>query len=223
MERATLASVAIHVFAALLIPAMAWTVAGNSDVETISFTHVLRIMIVKPKPVVAPPRAAAPHHSVTPTLTVAHRIAAIKVAAAQHAPTKVPLATSLPAAPAVAAVTKTGAATANGNAVPAPSPSPIRAVANVDARQAGGFLPFGAEQPVPVLDPAVLKQLSAIGTHVTLIVTVGDDGHTTNIVFQPPIDAQTETRIRTLLADANWDPAVCGGGVACEGQATIKL
>jgi hypothetical protein len=43
------------------------------------------------------------------------------------------------------------------------------------------------------------------------------------VVFQPSLDPQTENRIRSLLADASWDPAVCGGGVACEAQATIKL
>jgi hypothetical protein len=93
----------------------------------------------------------------------------------------------------------------------------------MDSRRPGGYLPFGAEQPTPVLDPAVRKQLDALDAHVTLVVTVGDDGRTTSVVFTPPIDASIENHIRALLADANWDPAVCGGGVSCEGQATIKL
>ena len=54
-------------------------------------------------------------------------------------------------------------------------------------------------------------------------MTVGEDGRTEEVAFDPPIDPQTESRIRSLLADANWDPAVCGGGVACEAHATIKL
>jgi hypothetical protein len=33
----------------------------------------------------------------------------------------------------------------------------------------------------------------------------------------------TKSRIQSLLADASWDPAVCGGGIACEGTATIRL
>ncbi len=74
-----------------------------------------------------------------------------------------------------------------------------------------------------MLDPGVRQQLSALGTHVTLIVTVGNDGRTENVVFQPPIDSQLESKIRSLLADASWDPAVCGGGVSCEASATIKL
>ncbi len=86
-----------------------------------------------------------------------------------------------------------------------------------------GYLPFGAEQPDPVLDPNIVRQLSALGVHVTLVVTVGDDGRTESVAFQPPLDPSLEGRIRSLLADANWDPAVCGGGVACEGHATIKL
>jgi hypothetical protein len=69
----------------------------------------------------------------------------------------------------------------------------------------------------------VRKQLDALGTHVTVLVMVGEDGRTESVYFDPPIDPQLENRIRTLLADATWDPAVCGGGVACEGRATIKL
>ncbi|MFZ1016967.1 MAG: hypothetical protein WAN39_03760, partial [Candidatus Cybelea sp.] len=128
------------------------------------------------------------------------------------------------AAPSVSAVAQAGESASHGTTAPVSTASPqVRDVASENARPAGGYLPFGAEQPTPVLDPEVRKQLDALGTHVTLIVTVGDDGKMTNLVFTPPVDAQTETKIRSLLADANWDPAVCGGGVACEGQATIKL
>jgi hypothetical protein len=84
-------------------------------------------------------------------------------------------------------------------------------------------MPFGAEQPVPVLDPVVLKQLTALGVHLTLTVTVGDDGKTKTVAFDPSIDDPMKSRIQGLLADASWDPAVCGGGVACEGTATIRL
>ena len=61
------------------------------------------------------------------------------------------------------------------------------------------------------------------GVHVTLVVTVDENGRTENVSFQPPLDAQTERAIETLLASATWDAAVCGGGVTCEGTATIKL
>jgi hypothetical protein len=223
MERATIGSIAIHIVAAISIPALAWTIADSPPVETISFTHIARLEIVRPRPPAPRPRAAAPHRKASPSLNFTHQVALVKVRQSPQA-TRVTLATNMPAAPAVARVQEAGDPSSRGDAAPAPRPSPVeRAVASTDARQAGGYLPFGAEVPTPVLDPGVRKQLDALGTHVTLIVTVGDDGRTTNVVFNPPLDPQIESRIRALLADASWDPAVCGGGVSCEAQATIKL
>jgi len=222
MERATLGSLAIHMFAAISIPALAWTASG-APVETVSFTHILRIQIVRPKAALPRPRAAAPHYNVSPSLNFAHHVRVVKLTQRRQA-TRAPIATNAPAAPAISAVAEAGDSNSNGDAGPASSPTPaIRAVASVNTNRAGGYLPFGAEQPAPVLDPAVRKQLDGLGVHVTLIVTVGDDGRTTNILFAPPLDPQNENRIRSLLADASWDPAVCGGGVSCEAQATIKL
>src|ERR1700728_810340 len=195
MERATLGSLAIHVLAAISIPALAWTASG-APVETVSFTHILRIQIVRPKAALPRPRAAAPHYNVSPSLNFAHRIVVVKLTQRRQA-TRAPIATNAPAAPAISAVAEAGDSNSNGDAGPAPSPPPaIRAVASVNTNRAGGYLPFGAEQPVPVLDPAVRKELDGLGVHVTLIVTVGDDGRTTNVVFQPPLDPQTENRIR---------------------------
>lgn len=223
MQRATAGSVAIHVVAALMIPALAWSFADTAQVETVSFTHITHIRIVQPRAPLPHPRAAAPQHAAVPTLHFAHRIKLVKIE--QHSPTgKTVVATNSPAAPTVSAVAQAGAATTQQGATPSNDPTPAtRDVASTDKRQNGGYLPFGAEQPVPVLDPQVRSKLDTLGAHVTLIVTVGDDGRTTNIVFQPPLDAATEAKIRALLADANWDPAVCGGGVACEAVATIKL
>jgi hypothetical protein len=221
MERATIGSVAVHVIAALSIPALAWTIADSPPVETISFTHIVRLEIVRPHPPAPRPRAAAPHRNVSPSLNFTHHVTVVKVQQSPQA-VKVTLATNEPVAPAVASVQQPGDSTANGNAAPVRSPA-ARAVASTDAQRAGGYLPFGAEVPTPVLDPTVRKQLDAIGAHVTLVVTVGEDGRTTNVVFDPPVDPQIESRIRALLADASWDPAVCGGGVSCEAQATIKL
>jgi hypothetical protein len=225
MERATLASVGIHVLAALAIPALAWTTATTmSPVETVSFSRILHVRIVPPRAPKPPPRALAPRHEPKATISyVSHvRLAALKPQ--QHAIKQKTIASAAPAAPTYGAVQRAGTGTADSNAVPNASPSPAaRAVASVGARRNGGYLPFGAEQPDPVLDPGVLKQLDALNAHVTLLITVGEDGHTESIVFDPPVDAQLESRIRSMLADANWDPAVCGGGVACQGQATIKL
>lgn len=222
MERATIGSVAIHVVAALSIPALAWTIADSPPVETISFMHIHRLEIVRPHPPAPLPRAVAPQRRLTPSLNFTHHVALVKVRQSPQ-DARVTLATNMPAAPAVASVQQAGDGT-NGNAPPAPSAPPVqREVASTNASHAGGYLPFGAEVPTPVLDPAIRKQLDAIGAHVTLVVTVGEDGRTANISFDPPIDPQVEARIRALLADASWDPAVCGGGVSCEGQATIKL
>ncbi len=224
MGRATAASLGLHLLAALAIPALAWTAGTGAPVETISFTHVLRIQLAPPRAVPARPRALAPHHSVTPRVTFANvRLPAR--APRPKASAERAVATDAPAAATVATVQRAGEASAtNGTAAPSATPSPqSRAVASVGSHQNGGYLPFGAEQPEPVLDPTVRKQLDAIGVHVTLVVTVADDGRTQNVVFTPPVDPQVEARIRSLLADANWDPAVCGGGVSCQGLATIKL
>ncbi len=141
----------------------------------------------------------------------------------RHASPAPPVATDAPGAPAVGAVARAGNGVSKSDAPPNVAPSPAaREVASVGTHP-GGYLPFGAEQPDPVLDPGVFKKLQSLGTHVTLTVTVDEDGRTQSVAFDPPIDTQVEGQIRDLLADASWDPAVCGGGVACEGHATIKL
>jgi hypothetical protein len=225
MGRATLASVGIHVLVALAIPALAWTESTAPRVETVSFTHIVRVEIKPPKAVQPPPRAVAPRHSSKAIVNFAHHARLVSATPRRHAPSAPAIVSNAPVAPDVAAVPRTGTGNADTNAMPNATPSPaIREVASTGARpQPGGYLPFGAQQPDPVLDPDVRKQLGALGAHVTLIVTVGEDGHTENVTFQPPIDPQLETRIRSLLADASWDPAVCGGGVSCEAQTTIKL
>jgi hypothetical protein len=157
-------------------------------------------------------------------VTFAKNVHLVARSPSRHTSPNRPVATDAPAAPAVATVARAGEANAGGAAAPDVTPSPVaRTVASEGTRQTGGYLPFGAEQPVPVLDPNVLKQLGTLNVHVTLLVTVGDDGRTQNIEFQPPVDPQVESRIRSMLADASWDPAVCGGGVSCSGIATIKL
>jgi hypothetical protein len=223
MGGATLTSVAFHVLAALAIPALAWTASTATPVETVSFTRILHIEITRPKAVHPPPRAVAPRHEAKPTLHFAYHLRLV-AAVPRHASPAPPVATDEPGAPAVGHVARVGNGVAGSDAPPNATPSPAaREVASVGAHEEGGYLPFGAEQPEPVLDPNIRKQLEALGAHVTLTVTVGDDGRTENIVFTPPIDPQTEDRVRSLLADASWDPAVCGGGVACTAQTTIKL
>jgi pyruvate/2-oxoglutarate dehydrogenase complex dihydrolipoamide acyltransferase (E2) component len=222
MGRATLASLGIHVLVALSIPALAWTASSGAPVETVSFTRIVHIELSRPHKPQPPPRAAAPRKSVAPVVNFNH-VELARTARSRQAPRQRVVATEAPAAPAVAAQQQAGQGSApNADVQATPSPQ-MRAVASEGAHQIGGYLPFGAEQPDPVLDPGVRKQLDAFGVHVTLVVTVGEDGRTESVDFQPPVDAGIEARIRSLLADASWDPAVCGGGVSCEGQAVIKL
>lgn len=224
MGRATLASLAIHVLAALAIPALAWTASTAAPVETVSFIHVVRVEITPPRAPKPPPRAVAPHHDARLTVNFARHVRLVTARPHRRASPEPAIESNAPAAPAIAAVQRAGAGSADTITAPNATPSPVvRSVASVGARKPGGYLPFGAEQPEPVLDPGVRQQLDSLGTHVTLIVTVGDDGRTEDVVFNPPIDSQLEGKIRSLLADASWDPAVCGGGVSCEGRATIKL
>jgi hypothetical protein len=222
MERATLASLGIHLLVALAIPALAWTASTAAPVETISFAHVLHVEIRRLSQ--PPPRAAAPHHDTKQSVNFAHHVRLVTRTLQRNASPAPAFASNAPAAPAVATLQRAGTGSSDSNGVPNVTPSPaVRDVASVGTRREGGYLPFGAEQPDPVLDPGIRKQLEALGAHVTLVVTVGEDGRTEDVAFNPPIDPQLESRIRSLLADASWDPAVCGGGVSCEAQATIKL
>jgi len=224
MERATLASVGIHALVALSIPALAWTASTATPIETVSFTRILHVQITPPRAPHPPPRALAPHRDVKAAVNLASELRLVNARPHPRSAAQTSVATNAPAAPAIGAVARPGAGNAKSDDPPNAQASPAtRAVSSVGTHQAGGYLPFGAEQPDPVLDPGVRKQLDSMGAHVTLVVTVGDDGRTQSITFDPPIDAQTESRIRSLLADASWDPAVCGGGVACQGVATIKL
>jgi len=104
--------------------------------------------------------------------------------------------------------------------VPAPAGTSLTTIARTTTP---GFLPFGAVQPDPVVNPDALDQLRALGIHATLVVTVGDDGHTKDIEFRPALDSSSESRVHDVLQNVRWDPAVCGGGVACEGHATITI
>jgi hypothetical protein len=224
MGRATFTSVAIHVLIALSIPALAWTASTNAPVEIVSFTRIMHVEISHPRPPQPRPRAEAPHKSAVRVVDFANKRELAHTMPRSNSPSQRVASTQAAAAPAVAAVQHAGEGSAPATVVPQATPSPeARTVASVGNHQVGGYLPFGAEQPDPVLDPAVLKQLNSFGIHVTLVVTVDDDGKTESVLFQPPVDPQLETRIRSLLADATWDPAVCGGGVSCEGRAIIKL
>jgi hypothetical protein len=223
MGRALLASFGAHVLAALLIPALAFTMTSAAPVETITFTRVAHIEIQRREPPQPQPRAVAPKRSAERVISEATRV---ELAHTAHRISSPPPKTAYrqSTAPDVAAVPRAGTGTTVGQAAPQTKASPAaRAVSSTVGRDTGGYLPFGAQQPDPVLDPDVRRELASLGVHVTIVVTVGEDGRTKTVEFQPNVDPQTESRIQNLLADANWDPAVCGGGIACQGQATIKL
>jgi hypothetical protein len=218
------ASLTLHGLAALLIPALVWLPSTSEPIETVTFARISHIRVtptMTPRPA---PRALAPHESAKIVIAAPIQAVLARPAIRRHA-TPIPAAASrISSAPVTAAVTKPGTGSAMGEAVPAPTATPEeREVASTNGRDTGGFMPFGASQPDPVLDPNVLKQLAALGVHATIVVTVGEDGRTKNVAFATPLDGPVVAHIQALLADANWDPAVCGGGVSCEGRATIKL
>ena len=223
MGRALLVSFGLHACALALIPALAWLPTPESTVETVTFTHVAHIEIV-PRTRRPQPRPMAPHHRSAVVISEAERV---ELARVSHRPVASPPPSSVyrvSSAPVVAAAPRPGHGTAPVVSAPQASATPApREVSSIVGRNVGGTLPFGAEQPDPVLDPGVRKELAALGVHVTLVVTVGDNGKTKSVEFQPAVDPPTQTRIEALLADASWDPAVCGGGISCEGRATIRL
>jgi hypothetical protein len=224
MGRATLGSLALHVLAALSIPALAWTASTAPAIETVSFERVEHIVIVPPqhRP---QPKPVAPHLAITPKVTLVTEHLELSKTSPRRSSSPPPANRSArSSAPTVAQYSVTGNGTIVGDAEPRPTATPAnREVASVGTHDAGGYMPFGAEQPDPVLNPSVRRQLDTLGVHVTLIVTVGEDGKTKNVAFDPAVDSALQNRIESLLADASWDPAICGGGVSCEGRATIKL
>jgi hypothetical protein len=217
-------SLALHLLLALCIPSIVWFSSSRQTIETITFLHVPRITIETPRPRIEPSRATAPKHAAKPQIAKVH-----PQAQAPHArrvlskpKTEQTEAPVLSAQPRV----ETGAVTNAVETTPQAPSTPAQheiASAPSERHQEGGYMPLGASQPDPVLDPNVRKALAALDVHVTLLVTVGDDGRTKSVVFQPPLDQQTEAKIQAMLVDASWDPAVCGGGVPCEGRAVIKL
>jgi hypothetical protein len=224
LGRATLGSLGFHVALALCIPALAWTASTAPAVETVSFVRVEHI-VIQPPVHLPQPRPVAPHQSVVPKISLVtdHQVLA-RVSPHRSASPPPASATDLSTAPTQAANSVTGTGTASNESAPRATDAPVtREVASVGTHSAGGYLPFGAEQPDPVLNPEVRRQLDSLGVHVTLTVTVGEDGRTKMVAIEPAVDKALQDRIEGLLADATWDPATCGGGVSCEGRATIRL
>jgi hypothetical protein len=216
MAGALVASLAVHAFMASLVPPVPHVQAERSP--AIVLPIVIERLAARRAPPSAPktPAPGAPYHELA---TMAPRATPAPLAG-------LPPRRRLSRAPAPVAAASTQA-TAPSVALVSPSPAQSPAVA-VQASPAshlavGGFMPFGERETTPVLDPRVLHALRALAVHVTLEVTVGDDGRTRAIVFRPPLDPAVEAKIEALLANASWDPAYCGGGIPCTATATIAL
>jgi hypothetical protein len=219
LYRALLASLALHLVLFALIPPFA-NFEGAQNVELLSFVRVqtLRVAMPVPRPqhlATAPVRAALPQISRAHTPASARRAVGHASARPQS---------PQPAAPIVAAAVRAGGVTTQpAVTAPAASTAPVAAQnGNAGRQTVGGYMPLGVND-TPVLDPTVRKSLLALGVHVTLTITVDSAGHTKRVDFHPPLDANVQAQIQSILASASWDPAVCGGGMTCEGQATITL
>lgn len=220
LTRALLASLALHLIFAYFIPSITSFAGNGPAIETLSFVKIIRLSVkkaVEPKQLRA---ATAPVLAPKPSIDHRPKVAGV------HATSKRFTTTRSNAAAQVSDRTAPGAAQAQStaNASATPSQEAIQVAASNQTRQnAGGYGPFGAENPTPVLDPGVHKQLSALGVHVTLTIVVDSNGHTKSVAFNPPLSNDLEDQIRTLLASASWDAATCGGGIYCEGKTTITL
>ena len=238
--RALTASLGLHLLLALFLPV--WTAqfsAGLQPVEALSFARITRIELQRPAAQSLPAALPRTVHRAQEVTFARHRA---ELTARRPSPTARPLAQHGPAGRHIAAAPRliasrntplyarpAASAQVSAQQEPAaPSPAPAASQAEhpvngTGQSDRGGVLPFTASQP-PVLDPSVRTQLERrFGIHVTLLVTVDENGHTQSVTFQPPLDAQTEQAIQAVLASATWDAAVCGGGVTCQGTATIKL
>ena len=240
--RALAASLVLHLMLALFLPI--WTPPqseGLQPIESVSFATLMRRQIEHPAKAALP--AAVPKHAKLASKVALARTRA-EISAHTHKLRNIQVVQTGPSGSKTAAAPKTNVKQSSAPLIAqAPASDQPQAIiksqtqrtpdpaASVDTRSVessgasdrGGVMPLGENNP-PTLDPGVRDKLSKlIQTHVTLVVVVGEDGRTKSVHFSPPLDASTEDAMRALLADAAWDPAVCGGGVSCEGTATIRL
>src|SRR5579872_1954877 len=181
---ALLASLLIHLVVALLLPPLALVARRGPPVETLSFVHVPKVTIALRKPVIRQTRSTAPRRAAHPQVA---RHPSQQAAAPTRSIVRKPSHKGATVAPVVGELSAgTSASQTAPTAAPqaTPTAAAARQVANRDTREAqGGYLPLGAMQPVPVLDPDVRKELVALGVHVTLTITVGEDGKTKSVAF----------------------------------------
>ncbi len=212
MSAAFAASLALHLVLIALLPSLVAVRSRRPSVATIAFAQVARIELARARRSPQPARSPVPAHP----RPVAPAPASIRPA--RH---RAPVA-SAPIALAIAPASPSPAPSATPGPAATASPAPVR-LASTERLDRGGYMPFGASQREPVLDDRTARRLRALALHATMRVRVDGNGHIVALSFTPPIDAASRARILALLADASWDPAVCGGGIACTGETTIRL
>lgn len=235
------ASLCIHALLALLFPSQTSTGEPSAAVETISFQKIQRVSVVAPKvarvartvvaiakPAAAPrkvqPRSARPNPK-APALRPNRHAKTMPTPGARTVSTVFALGarTGTPAPPRVAhpAANVQSVASARPSATPAAQQQQV--AANQGTNDRGGTAPFLSEQPPALAKDARDELRRRFKMNVTLTIVVDEAGNTKQITFDPPVSAELEKQIRDVLAQAHWDPAICGGGIYCEGTASIKL
>ena len=225
MSAALVASLALHLVLLALIPSLVAVRSRRPSVATIAFAQVARIELAQarrtPQPTrtpepPAPPAPRQPHEAKPHPLPVALAPTSQRPERQRSQVSSAPIAlAAAPASPSPAPSATPGPATTA-------SPAPVR-LASTERLDRGGYMPFGARQAQPVLDERTARRLRALDLNATMRVRVDGNGRILALSFTPPIDAESRERILALLANASWDPAVCGGGIACTGETTIRL
>ena len=222
LYRALAISLALHLVFALFFPALATVQGDGPSVETISFVRVLHISVLPARPVARTHPAVAIERAPVPAVVIPPRNAG----PASHEKRTLPARSSR--APMVGEEQRRGGTVAQAETSAPPAAvtaTPAAAtVASSETREnTGGYMPLGAEEADPVLDPEIQRSLQALGAHTTLTIVVDAAGKTNSVSFSPDVDGAIESQIRSMLAEAHWDPAICGAGVSCEGRTTIRL
>src|SRR5579863_2328138 len=169
LNTALFTSIALHVLIAMMIPALVVLNGEDTSIQTITFARLIPTRITTPRPIEHPVAAVAP------VAAPATRIVKHKPAPSQSN-VRMPTQTNKGAvsqAPLVAANSQSGSASERSGTAAAEATPQAQNSTDVTHREPGGYMPLGAEQPVPVLDPAVRDQLKQMNVHVTLVITVG--------------------------------------------------
>lgn len=235
LGNALAASLILHALFALFIPAYSYHATQAPDaVTTISFQKIQHVSVRVPAP-----HAAIARAPVVVPKSILHPRSSHPVSAKPHTRSRKPVrhsivahakAPSNAAAPAskglAAQPAAAGAVSATASPLVAAQPSAQPQSNTAAARgpaETGGNGPFLASQD-PMLEIGARQELQRrFKMNLSLVVTVSEDGKTETVEFHPPVGPDVEKQIRDILAAARWDVAICGGGIACEGKATIKL